>query len=154
MFVFACVRLYRHSEPTLRVVLADIGPFGVAWVWTGLTALIEWHAHITTDDRRPRRGPLLSLLCFWAVHPAQFACRVDITQAQPHASLPGAGTGRWGHSYLQYLPGIQPRSRLQFWNWPHHMHCTQNDTKHTTITTSSRVGDGRHKSILSQEVTM
>lgn len=35
------IRLRGHLEPTLRVVLADVSPLGIAGVRTGLAGLIE-----------------------------------------------------------------------------------------------------------------
>lgn len=89
--IFACVSVCLCMVLTLGAVLADIGPLCIAWVWTCLAALIEGHTQVSTGDWGTRRQALLSLMCPWAVHPAQLARGVNITQAQPHTSLPGAG---------------------------------------------------------------
>lgn len=91
--IFVCMCHFVCVTPTLGAVLADICPLCITWVWTGLAALIEWHAHVPGGDRgEPRRQSLLTLLCLRAVHPVQLAWAADITQAQPHTSLPTMGT--------------------------------------------------------------
>lgn len=80
------------QRSTLGAVLADEGALGVAGVRAGLAALVQGHTHVAAYGRARWRA-LLALAGVRAVHPAQPARRIDVTQAEPGAALPAGGGG-------------------------------------------------------------